>query len=188
MSSLDLSRSRDSFDEENESFSHDMPMMSALLPEVVKEAGFIASANGFRDFSVDVDVADVDRRSNGSDLVHNYVNAKIGQLDLHFCQVLYKFDSLDKSTLSVAEGEYLKVLQKHDDNMNEEWWLLERLPPTNKLTTDSSSASSSSSSAVAVADESCRGYVPANYVKYLTLVDLKCLIESIREATAQYSS
>ena len=40
---------------------------------------------------------------------------------------LYTFEALDETTLTVIEGEKLKILQKHDDNMNDEWWLLEKL-------------------------------------------------------------
>ena len=65
---------------------------------------------------------------------------------------LYTFEALDETTLTVIEGEKLKILQKHDDNMNDEWWLLEKLDengdhdPSNKP----------------------RGYVPSNYVELLT--------------------
>ena len=56
---------------------------------------------------------------------------------------------MDEATLTVKEGELLKILQKHDDNKNEEWWLLERenrmLLNTNEI----------------------RGYVPSNYVELI---------------------
>ena len=60
-----------------------------------------------------------------------------------YCVVLYNFEALDESTLVVSEGEVLRIIQKHDDNKNDEWWLLER------------------------GDEKTRGYVPSNYVELI---------------------
>ena len=74
-----------------------------------------------------------------------------------YCKVLYTFDALDESTLSVVEGEYLKVVQKHDDNMNDEWWLLERL----------AEESSTNDSLTQTSLTKDRGYVPSNYIKLL---------------------
>jgi len=66
---------------------------------------------------------------------------------------------LDDTTISVKEGENLKILQKHDDNMNEEWWLLERVVD------------------LATEDESVevrkRGYVPSNYVQLIYRAEIK---------------
>lgn len=61
---------------------------------------------------------------------------------------MYTFDAIDDSTLSVAEGEKLRILQKHDDNMNDEWWLLEKI-----------------STSASFIDPRPRGYVPSNYVE-----------------------
>ena len=74
--------------------------------------------------------------------------------------MLYTFDALDESTLSVIEGEYLKVIQKHDDNMNEEWWLLERL-------SEESSTNDSLTNENKTSLNKDRGYVPSNYIKLL---------------------
>ena len=62
------------------------------------------------------------------------------------CVALYTFEALDEATMSVKEGELLKILQKHDDNMNDEWWFLERA----RISIDSNET---------------RGYVPSNYVE-----------------------
>lgn len=64
---------------------------------------------------------------------------------------LYTFEALDETTLTVIEGEKLKILQKHDDNMNDEWWLLEKLDENGEH--DPSKRP--------------RGYVPSNYVELL---------------------
>jgi hypothetical protein len=58
---------------------------------------------------------------------------------------LYTFEAIDETTLSVSEGEKLKILQKHDDNFNHEWWLLEKVDSSKHF--------------------AHRGYVPFNYVE-----------------------
>ena len=77
--------------------------------------------------------------------------------------MLYTFDALDESTLSVIEGEYLKVVQKHDDNMNEEWWLLERLSEESSTNDDSLTTNDNKPPSLT----KDRGYVPSNYIKLL---------------------
>jgi len=71
--------------------------------------------------------------------------------------VLYTFESLDETTLSVKEGENLKILQKHDDNLNEEWWLLEKVSDNDSATTE----------------PKMRGYVPSNYVQPIYRMEIK---------------
>ena len=58
-----------------------------------------------------------------------------------YCIALYNFDAVDSNTLSICEGEMLKILQKSDDNSNSEWWLVEK------------------------EDNKKVGYVPSNYVQ-----------------------
>lgn len=54
---------------------------------------------------------------------------------------MYNFETLDDNTLTIIEGERLKIIQMHDDNLNSEWWLVEK-NESNKI-----------------------GYVPSNYVR-----------------------
>ena len=68
---------------------------------------------------------------------------------IKYCRVLYTFEAIDDTTLSVAEGENLKILQMHDDNMNDEWWLVEKVVPPEQLFIIPRN----------------RGYVPSNYVE-----------------------
>ena len=56
---------------------------------------------------------------------------------------------MDEATLTVKEGELLKILQKHDDNKNEEWWLLAR------------------EKRMLLNSNEIRGYVPSNYVELI---------------------
>jgi hypothetical protein len=69
---------------------------------------------------------------------------------------MYNFEAIDESTLTVEEGEILKILQRHDDNMNEEWWLLE------KQTED-----------LLLISPKPRGYVPSNYVEIVSVADFQ---------------
>ena len=71
--------------------------------------------------------------------------------------MLYTFESLDETTLSVKEGENLKILQKHDDNLNEEWWLLEKVSENESPTSE----------------PKLRGYVPSNYVQPIYRMEIK---------------
>jgi hypothetical protein len=57
---------------------------------------------------------------------------------------LYNFEALDSNTLSVNEGEKMKIVQRHDDNLNNEWWLVEK------------------------GDSKKVGYVPSNYIELLS--------------------
>ena len=59
--------------------------------------------------------------------------------------------------MSVMEGENLKILQKHDDNLNEEWWLLEKVSDNDSVTTE----------------PKMRGYVPSNYVQPIYRMEIK---------------
>lgn len=59
-----------------------------------------------------------------------------------YCTALYNFDALDSNTLTISEGEKLKVVQKNDDNLNSEWWLVEK-------------------------ENKTIGYVPSNYVEII---------------------
>jgi hypothetical protein len=53
--------------------------------------------------------------------------------------------------LTVNQGEKLRVVQTHDDNMNGDWWLLER-------SGDQDSTLKTASS---------RGFVPSSYVRQI---------------------
>ena len=81
---------------------------------------------------------------------------------LKYCRVLYTFESLDETTLTITEGENLKILQKHDDNLNDEWWLVEKI--IDKITDDMSP------------DMRIRGYVPSNYVQLIYRAEIKSQI------------
>lgn len=54
--------------------------------------------------------------------------------------------------MTVYEGENLKILQKHDDNMNDEWWLLEKVLVAGQQIAQNTMI---------------RGYVPSNYVQLI---------------------
>ena len=148
------------------------------------------SIMGFADLKRDRLSNNDDDSSSSNSGVHNYVNAnaqneiscakqtqvRVSKVTDHlkwtvffnslfpfqYCKVLYTFDALDESTLSVVEGEYLKVVQKHDDNMNDEWWLLERL--TEESSTNDSLNNDNKTQTSLTKD---RGYVPSNYIKLL---------------------
>ena len=69
--------------------------------------------------------------------------------------------------MSVKEGESLKILQKHDDNQNDEWWLLERVvveipveKDVEKITEEAVTAKTS-------------GYVPSNYIQLIYRAEIK---------------
>jgi hypothetical protein len=63
----------------------------------------------------------------------------------HFCIAIYRFDAIDQSTMSVNQGEKLRICQTHDDNMNQDWWFLERVVRSEQ-----------------------RGFVPASYVRLIS--------------------
>ena len=60
--------------------------------------------------------------------------------------------------MTVQEGENLKILQKHDDNMNEEWWLVEKAYISGQQLSQ---------------NVMIRGYVPSNYVQLIYRAELK---------------
>jgi hypothetical protein len=71
-------------------------------------------------------------------------NEKIIPLNnTEYCVALYNFDALDSNTLTISEGEKLKIVQKNDDNLNSEWWLVEK-------------------------EDQIVGYVPSNYVEAIS--------------------
>lgn len=71
---------------------------------------------------------------------------------------MYTFESIDETTMTVHEGENLKILQKHDDNMNDEWWLLEKILVAGQQIAQNSMI---------------RGYVPSNYVQLINRMEVK---------------
>jgi hypothetical protein len=79
-------------------------------------------------------------------------------LIFQYCRALYAFDSIDETTMSVKEGENLKILQKHDDNFNDEWWLLEKIISEKSHQND---------------NIMIRGYVPSNYVQLIYRAEIK---------------
>jgi len=86
--------------------------------------------------------------------MHNYVNTtNENDNQFEYCRALYPFLAIDDTTLTVNEGDNFKIIQKHDDNGNNEWWLLEKLQKQN--------------------DESkMQGYVPSNYVELIYAANL----------------
>jgi hypothetical protein len=101
----------------------------------------------------------MDKSVNGdldNSCVHNYVNSSNEFRESNAkceeeCIALYSFEAIDETTLSIDEGERLKIVQKHDDNMNQEWWLVERSQPASNN----------------MIQKKHRGYVPFNYVEII---------------------
>jgi len=130
---------------------------------------------------------DTNNKSINGDLdsscVHNYVNSgnelrELATKNAEECVVLYSFEAIDETTLSIDEGERLKVVQKHDDNMNEEWWLVERFQ----------SASKNDTAKLNIITKKHRGYVPFNYVELVATSEIKSNKELSNECFSINSS
>jgi hypothetical protein len=96
-----------------------------------------------------------------SPLNKNKINSTIPQQNqiesLQLCRVMFAFESMDESTLTVNENEILQVLQMHDDNLNNEWWLLKK---TNNQHNHNDISNNE------IKRDVC-GYVPSNYVEII---------------------
>ena len=60
-------------------------------------------------------------------------------LSLQYYQAIYPFIARNDLEVSLTEGHYVKVIEKHDLDGNDEWWLVEV--------------------------EGHQGYAPANYIE-----------------------
>lgn len=121
--------------------------------------------SSFDDLSFTKNMETSTNKSTNDDLdnscVHNYVNSgnelrELSAKCAEECIALYSFEAIDETTLSIDEGERLKVVQKHDDNMNEEWWLVERFQ---------SASNNDAANKLNIITKKHRGYVPFNYVE-----------------------